>query len=112
MKLDSKNLLAERLRQLHCERVPEWVAVKLLPIVDAEAVNVEAKAVKQLRRNIARKITVKVIAGAITTGAPVPTGTGENREGFQGENASSPLEPTVKTANRGGFDVVGHPTTT
>jgi hypothetical protein len=114
MKLDSKTVLSERLQQLHCERVPEWVQAELFPLVKAEADALEAKMAQQLRRQIARKITVKTVASAIVSGAPVPTETGKNKEGFQGENASSPLEPTGnegKGASRDVIPVVGHPTT-
>jgi len=107
MKVDSKTILAERLRQLHCDRLPEWAQARLLPIIETEAQTITLKAERQLRRNVARKITVKVIATAIVNGAPAP----KNREGSKGENASSPLLPTVPQgrifANPGKGDVVG-----
>jgi len=97
MKLDSKTILTERLQQLHCERLPQWVQLLLFPVVEAEASKVEAKAIQQLRRQVARTITTKTVAMALVAGAPAP----QNREGFQGENASSPLEPTAKTGQSG-----------
>jgi len=111
MKLDSKTVLSERLQQLHCERVPEWVQAELFPLVKAEADALEAKMAQQLRRQIARKITVKTVASAIVAGAPAPMGTGD-KEGSKGES-TTPLLPTGNegTAKRAVIPVVGHPTT-
>jgi len=113
MKLDSKTALTERLQQLHCTRVPEWVQMLLFPVVEAEANALEAKMAQQLRRNVARKITVKTVATAFVAGAPAPAGNKGNREGFQGE-ATPPLEPTGVDglAERAVKHVVGHPSTT
>ena len=83
MKLEPKNALAQRLKELGCERLPAWVQDRLLPTVEAQAQTVALKAQRQLRRQIARQITVKTVAAAIVAGAPAPTGTGEMREGFQ-----------------------------
>ena len=109
MKVDSKTILAERLRELLCDRLPEWAQARLLPIIETEAQTLTLKAQRQLRRNVARKITVKVIAGAIVAGAP--NGNRDNREGSKGESANSPLLPTGnegKGASRAVIPVVGH----
>ena len=114
MKPELKSILNKRLADLHCTRVPDWVTERLLPIVEAEATNTEAKAAQQLRRQVARQITVKTVAAAFVAGAPATGASGENREGFQGESANSPLGPTGnegKGASRAAVPVVGHPST-
>ena len=93
MKDQAKNLLAARLKELRCERVPDWLHARLLPQVEAEAVTIEAKARQQLTRRIARTITVRTIAAAFLAEASA------NGEGSKGE-ATPPLLPTGFSGSR------------
>lgn len=89
MKNEPKTLLAARLLELHCTRVPEWVQARLLPLVEAEARIIETKAEDQLQRHVSRAITIKTVATAFAAGPLPPIG-----EGSKGE-ATPPLLPTV-----------------
>lgn len=89
---ETKILLAQRLAELNCDRVPPWLQARLLPLIEAEAAAVAVKAEQQLNRRVARVITTRSIAAAFLAGAPAQTG-----EGSEGE-ATPPLRPTVNKA--------------
>jgi len=91
---DAKILLAARLAELNCDRVPSWLPARLLPLIEAEAADVAAKAEQQLNRRVARVVTIKSIAAAFLAG---PQASQNNGEGSKGEGEATLLLPTVKT---------------
>jgi len=102
-------LLSERLREIGCDRLPAWVFPRLLPLIDVEVADVNAKANQQIQRRVARVVTTKTVAAAFVAG---PLASAE-REGRQGEDASPLLGPTVTSAKGAPAscavgDVVGH----
>ena len=87
---DAKIILNERLKTLNCEKLPAWLPLRLLPMVEAEITKTNNKMQQQLHRRIARTITTKTIATAFLAGPP---GDGE---GPKGEGSTPPPLPTVK----------------
>lgn len=105
---DTKSLLADRLKELGCDRIPAWVTPRLLPEVESIVADVTTKADRQIARRIARSVTVKAVAAAFVAGPPA-TG-----EGSKGEAVKPTLLPTGfdDLAKLGVKTVVGHPQTT
>lgn len=68
MKFDCKSLLVARLGEIKCERLPEWVAPRLLSQIEGEASAIGVRAEQELRERVARVVSVKSVAAALAVG--------------------------------------------
>jgi len=91
----AKLLLAARLKELRCDRVPPWLYDRLLLSAEFHAAIVADVAEQQLQRRIARAITTKSIAAAFLAG---PQASQNNGEGSKGEGEATLLLPTGNKA--------------
>lgn len=61
-------MLIARLGEIKCERLPEWVAPRLLTQIESEASVIGTRAEQELRDRVTRIVTVKAVSVALASG--------------------------------------------